>query len=129
MDLERLAKENFQRWIEALATGDVTEVLKLYHVDAILQGTFSPMMRVGYDAIREYFIPFLQETPSCSVLLNVVSTVDGSIWGPNTRSYVDIGHYDFISGPSEARITSHARYMIIWQKRSIGGWKIFRHSS
>lgn len=109
----------FSEWDAALRTGDPDTVVALYAPDAVLLPTFSNQVRRSPEAIRSYFVKFLERGPSASV-------EDGSV-----RVYADVaihsGIYAFVfaSGPlREAR----ARFTFVYRREN-DAWQIVEHHS
>ena len=48
-------RERAQYWVDNIGKGDPDAMVALYHPEAILHGTTSPVLRQGHTRIREYF--------------------------------------------------------------------------
>ena len=112
----------FVRWNAALQTLDPDKVVKTYAPDAILLPTVENGPLIGRDAIRGYFVHFLERHP------------DGTI---NTRTIrigcnmaFDAGLYTFtVDGDQPGmRVPIRARYTYIYQLNG-GRWLIAHHHS
>lgn len=107
----------FDRWNDALQTGDPKEVVALYSADAILLPTVSNQVRHNHNEIEDYFVHFLAKEPQ------------GKIDESNVRIFDDIainsGVYTFTfkDGVSvQARFT----YVYRWNGQR---WMIIEHHS
>ncbi|EAQ98295.1 SgcJ/EcaC family oxidoreductase [Congregibacter litoralis] len=108
----------FQRWNDALATGNPDAVTALYAEDAILLPTVSNQVRHNHEEIRDYFVNFLAKEPK------------GVIDEANIRFLADdlainSGVYTFTFG-DQSQVT--ARYTYLY-RRIDGDWKIVEHHS
>ncbi|MFT4767901.1 MAG: hypothetical protein ACI8RN_001031 [Glaciecola sp.] len=108
----------FQRWNDALATGNPDAVTALYADDAILLPTVSNQVRHNHEEIRDYFVNFLARKP------------EGTIEEANIRFLADglainSGVYTFTFG-DESQVT--ARFTYLYRKID-GEWKIVEHHS
>lgn len=108
----------FQRWNDALATGNPDAVTTLYAEDAILLPTVSNQVRHNHEEIRDYFVNFLAKKPK------------GVIDEANIRFLADdlainSGVYTFTFG-DQSQVT--ARYTYLY-RRIDGDWKIVEHHS
>jgi len=114
-------KETAQEWAEAVATMQPDTVLKLYHPEAVLWGTLSPVMRSGYDEIREYFVTFLDK-PALSC-----PRIEGKV-----RLYGDIafysGDYEFTWQLEGTLYRLPARFSWVYKKNG-DRWMILEHHS
>ncbi|WOJ92669.1 SgcJ/EcaC family oxidoreductase [Congregibacter variabilis] len=108
----------FQRWNDALATGNPDAVTGLYAEDAILLPTVSNQVRHNHEEIRDYFVNFLAKKP------------EGVIEEANIRFLADglainSGVYTFTFGDQS---TVTARFTYLYRKID-GHWKIVEHHS
>lgn len=107
----------FERWNEALQTGDPKQVVSLYHPEATLLPTVSNQVRHNHQEIEDYFVSFLQKQPS------------GVIEEANVRLFDDLainsGVYTFSFGDG-SQVT--ARYTYVYQQVD-GQWLIIEHHS
>jgi len=108
----------FERWNEALATGDPDAVTALYADDAILLPTVSNQVRHNHAEIRDYFVSFLAKQPQ------------GVIDESNVRFLADhlainSGVYTFTFGNGDS---VSARFTYLY-RRVDGEWKIAEHHS
>jgi len=111
----------FDRWNAALQTGDSAKVTALYADDAVLQPTVSNRVRVGHEAIQDYFDHFLQAKPVGTINLREIRHV-----GPDAA--VDSGVYTFALTQGSEVQQVQARYTFAYQKVD-GEWKILKHHS
>jgi uncharacterized protein (TIGR02246 family) len=58
----------FDKWNNALATGDPQQVAALYGEDAVLLPTLSDSARYTNDRIADYFVGFLKKKPVGEIL-------------------------------------------------------------
>lgn len=108
----------FERWNQALASGDPTLVAKLYDRQALLLPTLSAELRNTPEAITAYFATFLTRRPSGTVTHRQIEL------GCNLA--VDAGTYRFALHDPEARV--EARYTFVYGRRE-GEWRILHHHS
>lgn len=107
----------FERWNQALQSGQAATVADLYSHDAVLLPTVADEAHVGRVAIRKYFEKFLQSRPQ-GVVNERFSDSDGEM-------AVDMGTYTFalLDGKKVA-----ARYTFVY--RRVGTqWLISHHHS
>ena len=108
----------FQRWNQALASGDPTQVAQLYDRHALLLPTLSAELRDTPEAITAYFASFLTRHPSGTVTHRQIEL------GCNLA--VDAGTYRFSLHNPEAQV--EARYTFVYGRRE-GEWRILHHHS
>ena len=108
--------ELLQKWVNAIKNGDPKQVTDLYHVDAILLGTFSNKERIGYKLILEYFENLLKSPVEVEIVSEHQATSE-------TYS-LNSGLYNFVT---EGK-TINARFSFVYQKGN-DGWKIVSHHS
>ena len=112
-----ITSELLQKWVAVIKSGDPKRVTELYHMDAILLGTFSNKERVGHELILEYFENLLKSP----VEVQIVSEhpfVESSDYAINS------GHYNFVTNGK----TINARFSFVYQKGN-DGWSIVSHHS
>ncbi|WP_439102796.1 SgcJ/EcaC family oxidoreductase [Congregibacter sp.] len=108
----------FQRWNDALATGNPDAVTALYAEDAILLPTVSNQVRHNHEEIRDYFVNFLAKKPKGVIdEANIRFLADGLA--------INSGVYTFTFG-DQSQVT--ARYTYLYRKID-GDWKIVEHHS
>ena len=123
---EREVSGWFEEWNQALASGDTSEVVKLYADQALLLPTLSAEPRQSPAAIRDYFTNFLARAPQ--------GRVDSRTIQLGCNSAVDAGTYSFLvadPGPAEGTGERHwvsARYTFLYGYRD-GEWRILHHHS
>jgi len=108
----------FERWNQALASGDPAQVAQLYDRHALLLPTLSAQLRDTPEAITAYFATFLTRHPSGTVTQRQIEL------GCNLA--VDAGTYRFDLHDPEARV--EARYTFVYGRRE-GEWRILHHHS
>lgn len=111
----------FERWNAALQTGDSAKVAALYANNGVLQPTVSNRVRVGHEAIQDYFDHFLQAKPVGTINMREIRQ-----FGPDAA--VDSGVYTFALTQGDAVRQVQARYTFVYQKVD-GEWKILKHHS
>ena len=108
--------ELLQKWVNAIKNGDPKQVTDLYHVDAILLGTFSNKERIGRGLILEYFENLLK------------SPVEVEIVSEHPIQFgsfaVNSGLYNFVTGGK----TINARFSFVYHSDPVD-WKIVSHHS
>ncbi len=121
MEKEILAA--FEKWNQALQSGDPKEVAKLYldNGEGILLPTVSPKVRHNREEIADYFEHFLKAHPV------------GRITEHNIRIYDDIainsGLYTFEMDQKDGtRADVEARFTFVYKKVD-GKWMIAEHHS
>ena len=112
----------FVRWNAALRTLDPDKVVKTYAPDAILLPTVENGPLIGRDAIRGYFVHFLEKHPDGAIDTRTIRI------GCNTA--FDTGLYTFtVDGDQPGtRVPIRARYTYIYQLHG-GRWLIAHHHS
>ena len=113
----------FDKWNEALQTGDPAQVAQKYASEGgILVPTVSPLVRHNHAEIEDYFVHFLAKHPF------------GTITESNVRVYGDIainsGLYTFeLDGEAEgSRVEVKARFTYVYKKEG-DEWLILEHHS
>ena len=109
--------ELLQKWVNAIKNGDPKQVTDLYHVDAILLGTFSNKERIGYKLILEYFENLLKSPVEVEIVSEHQATSE-------TYS-LNSGLYNFVT---EGK-TVNARFSFVYAQRQLVEWKIVSHHS
>lgn len=108
----------FERWNDALVSGDADKVVALYANHSILLPTVSNQPRLSAAEKRDYFVHFLENRPRGSIDQRFVEI--------GCNSIVDAGLYTFRFDKTGA--TVHARYTFTW-KLADGQWRITSHHS
>jgi uncharacterized protein (TIGR02246 family) len=111
----------FDRWNAALATGNSSEVVKLYAHDGILQPTVSNKIRATPEEIKDYFDHFLALKPHGIINYRQIRILDD-------HSAFDSGAYTFDIVKNDKPAKVRARYTYIYKKID-GDWKIVNHHS
>lgn len=111
----------FDRWNAALRTGNPRTVASLYAPTGVLLPTVSNEVRVGPQAIENYFVDFLKMRPQGTINMREIRMLDD-----NTA--LDTGVYTFVLQPEGQTKSVQARYTYVYER--IGGeWKIKTHHS
>ncbi|VXC96920.1 conserved exported hypothetical protein [Pseudomonas sp. 8Z] len=111
----------FERWNAALQTGDSAKVTALYADDAVLLPTVSNRVRVGHEAIKDYFDHFLQAKPVGTINYREIRQL-------SSDTAVDSGVYTFALNQGGTVRNVQARYTFVYEKVD-GQWKILQHHS
>lgn len=110
----------FDRWNEALESGDPARVAALYAPDAVLVPTMSNMLRRNAPTIIEYFKAFKKRAPR------------GRIHDSHIRDLGDIaihsGVYVFTLTNEAGTADVPARFTFVYQRQH-DDWKIIEHHS
>ena len=85
---ERQVAALFERWNDALASGNPNQVVSLYSDDALLLPTLSAEPRRTHAAIRDYFSDFLARAPR--------GRIDSRTIRLGCNSALDVGTYSFL---------------------------------
>ena len=117
MKLDNNITALFEKWNNALQTGDPKKVAELYEYNAILLPTVSNKVRHNHDEIADYFVTFLAKKPV------------GKIDEGNVRTFRDLainsGVYTFTFEDGSA-VTARFTYVYRWNGQD---WKIIEHHS
>lgn len=108
----------FERWNQALTSGEPAQVAQLYDRHALLLPTLSAQLRGTPEAITAYFATFLTRQPSGTVTHRQIEL------GCNLA--IDAGTYRFALHDPEAQV--EARYTFVYGRRE-GEWRILHHHS
>jgi uncharacterized protein (TIGR02246 family) len=112
----------FDRWNQALMTGDAAKVTALYSSNAVLQPTVSNRVRATSADIQDYFDHFLALKPSGEINYREIRHL-----GPDTA--LDSGVYSFhVTDAAGTSSTVQARYTFLYSKVD-GQWRILNHHS
>ena len=107
----------FEKWNNAIKTGDPKKVTDLYESDAILLPTISNKVRHNHQEIEDYFVQFQENNPK------------GKIDESNIRSLgsttIHSGLYTFTFKDDS---TVQARFTFVYQWNG-QDWKIIEHHS
>ncbi|MFC5050944.1 SgcJ/EcaC family oxidoreductase [Rubritalea spongiae] len=107
----------FDKWNQAIQTGDPKVVTQLYEYNAILIPTILNNVRHNHEEIEDYFVTFLALSPV------------GKIDETNIRTFGDIainsGVYTFTL-KDEQSVTARFTYVYRWNGQD---WKIVEHHS
>lgn len=116
----RLAEELFERWNDALKSGDPDQVTACYAEDAVLLPTVSNVPRTNHAEIRDYFVHFLEKKPRGTINQRNVK------FGCNKMTDAGIYTFRVIDGDRELQVP--ARYTFVYENRD-GKWLIVHHHS
>lgn len=109
----------FDRWNEALQSGDPDQVSALYSDNALLLPTLSPLPRSDQSGIRNYFVHFLARGPQ--------GRIESRTLDLGCNEAVDAGTYSFRFRDGE-RV--QARYTFVYRySDEQGRWLIQHHHS
>lgn len=108
----------FDRWNDALATGDPKKVTACYAEKAVLLPTVSDSPRTTQAMIEDYFTSFLKRKPAGVIKKGYISI--GANWAQ------DAGVYQFTMGDDGSKVL--ARYSFVYVHED-GDWKISHHHS
>lgn len=122
-DMNKVARENFQKWNDSLQTKNNKAVAALYSKkDLSFLPTVSPQHIKGESATEEYFKDFVQKNPFGTITDDKVQVFDGG------KAYLHSGMYTFELGDAGKRTPVSARFSYVWRKED-GEWKIAHHHS
>lgn len=112
----------FDRWNNALQTGNVSTVVALYAAGAVLQPTVSNQVRTTPDQIKDYFDHFLALKPVGQINYREIRQL-------GTNVAMDSGVYTFTLTEANGQVRHvQARYTFVYEQ--VGGqWKILNHHS
>ena len=116
----RLAEDLFERWNEALRSGDAQRVSQCYAEDAVLLPTVSNVPRLSRSEIKDYFEHFLQKKP--------LGTVNQRNVKLGCNKITDAGVYTFRIIDAGKTEDVPARYTFVYENRD-GEWLIAHHHS
>jgi len=122
MEMEKVARENLGKWVEALKTLDAKVMAEFYAQDATFLPTLSPDFKKGTGEAKQYFVHFLEKYPVAEIKNEVVQPLGEDV-------YLHSGMYDFEIGPDGERSAVQARFSYVWKKDEDGKWKIIHHHS
>ncbi len=112
----------FDRWNNALQSGDADTVTGLYARNAILQPTVSNKVRTSHEEIKDYFEHFLTLKPVGVINYRQIRRM-------NENKAVDTGVYTFtLTEADGSKRQVQARYTFLYQKID-GKWQILNHHS
>jgi uncharacterized protein (TIGR02246 family) len=117
---EKLAAEMFNKWNDALQTGNPKAVASLYSEDAVLLPTVSNLARTNLAEIEDYFAHFLEKKPFGTIIQRNVKK--------GCNKLTDAGIYSFRLTDKTGTKNVAARYTFVYEHRN-GGWKIAHHHS
>ncbi|KAJ8602673.1 hypothetical protein CTAYLR_010469 [Chrysophaeum taylorii] len=123
-DMVQVARENFQKWNDALQTKDPKKVAALYSTagDLSFLPTVSPVHIKDGSSTEDYFTAFVQKNPFGTITDDSVMVFDDG------DAYLHSGMYTFDLGEGRNRAPTEARFSYVWRK-SGGEYKITHHHS
>lgn len=107
----------FDRWNQALKTGNPDTVAAEYADNAVLLPTLSNRVRTSPTEIRDYFVGFLKKSP--------VGSIDSQSIRIGCNNAISSGIYTFKFSNGEK---AQARYSYVYEYQQ-GQWKIVSHHS
>ncbi|MCU0678970.1 MAG: SgcJ/EcaC family oxidoreductase [Planctomycetes bacterium] len=119
---EKIAKENFTAWENALHTKNAGAVAEFYSPRSTFLPTVSPDFKKGRKGARDYFEHFLAKNPIGKIVKQAVQVL-----GP--KIYLHSGMYNFYLGISGRRMLTAARFSFVWKMGRTGKWQIIHHHS
>ena len=127
---EEFVHSLFDKWTDALATGDVDTVVRLYSTDAILLPTMSNTPRLHHKAIQDYFASFLLQKPMGRIVESHITIGETGNWCS------DNGIYEFVMKVDGSVVRARYTFMYQLQEEESAGnnskdveWKIVHHHS
>lgn len=112
------AAQLFERWNNALQSGDPGLVAATYQIDAVLLPTLSNQVRLTPAERLEYFQQFLQKRPSGRVISRSVRS--------QCDSLLDAGVYEFTFAATGETVQARYSYTWDWDGKQ---WLIGSHHS
>lgn len=122
MEIKEIARQNFEKWANALLTKDPKKVAEFYSEDNTFLPTVSGEFKHGIEGAEGYFKHFLEKNPEGKV-------VEEAIQALGENSYLHSGMYNFELDKDGSRSTVEARFSFVWRKEEDGNWKIIHHHS
>lgn len=110
----------FDRWNNALKSGDPKKVVKCYAEDAVLLPTVSNLPRTNHEEILDYFEHFLLKKPVGKIVQRVVKI--------GCNKITDAGVYMFRVEEGGVSKDIPARYTFVYESKA-GDWLISHHHS
>jgi len=117
---KQLAEELFNKWNDALQTGNAKSVAALYAEDAVLLPTVSNLPRTTPSEIEDYFHHFLEKKPFGVIKERNIKQ--------GCNKLTDAGTYDFEVISNGQKEIVAARYTFVYEYRN-NQWKIVHHHS
>lgn len=117
---KKLAEELFNKWNQALQTGDAKQVAALYAEDGVLLPTVSNVPRTTTAEIEDYFKHFLEKKPYGIIKQRNIKK--------GCNKLTDAGIYDFEVEADGKKSVVPARYTFVYEYRN-NQWKIVHHHS
>lgn len=108
----------FERWNDALETGDAHKVVANYAQESILLPTVSNKPRITAEEKLDYFEHFLENKPSGEIDFRMIQV------GCNTA--FDAGLYTFTFGATSEQVRARYTYTYKWDGKD---WRITSHHS
>ena len=122
MEIEKIARQNFARWAEALLAKDAKKAAELYVEGNTFLPTMSPEFKRGKTEAKDYFEHFLEVNPKGEIKEEEVQVL-------GEKAYIHSGMYNFEVDQDGKRSVIEARFTFVWEKDASGKWKIVHHHS
>ena len=103
-------------WVEKINNNDASQIVELYHNNALLLGTFSNIERIGESLIFDYFDNLFKSNVKVKIISEYEHKTDSLM--------VSSGLYNFIVDEKKIK----ARFSFVFLK-TVEGWKILSHHS
>ena len=111
----------FDKWNDALGTGDSSKVAELYTSESpLLLPTVSDKPRTDFDTVKDYFDTFLKKQPKGKIVEGYIEIGKKGGWAS------DAGIYEFEMGVDGSVV--RARYSFLYVRED-KVWKIKQHHS
>ncbi len=113
----------YTEWVDAMICpkNDVNRVLNLYHQNAILLPTFSPIICTNHEQLHNYFKNL--------ITLPTLSITTDDFWSEECNSLIiNSGVYTFNYLSQDRQITVPARFSFVYKKYD-DQWLIINHHS
>ena len=116
--LEEIARENFNRWNEALKTKNSEAVAALYETELLFLPTLLDDLIEEPAGTAEYFEHFLKNSPSGEIIKSGVKRI-------SDNAYAHAGLYDFTIIKDGKKEVIHAKFSMDWMRSGDNEeWKI-----
>jgi uncharacterized protein (TIGR02246 family) len=111
-----------QKWLNAVCSHNLNDVMSKYSQNGILIGTIAEKILIGKPAIRTYFVDFLRKPELCGE----INSSYVQILSP--RSFIVSGVYTFAYREGTMPEIVLARYSFVFGLEN-NTWKIINHHS
>lgn len=120
---QEIAKENFNRWNNALKSSNPKKVAELYMEECLFLPTRSGEFVKDNEGAKEYFEGFLKNNPE-----GTITDERSQFLGPDSLLHTGMYTFSLQNGEGERKDVA-ARFTFVWQRDSDGKWKILHHHS